>query len=94
MRPAFLDRLGEHVEEPVLVEVEFEIAAEDEQVRQHAVHAAERVLDGAGVRPRLCDRRGRLAVGVGVADQVGVNADNPQLLEHLVRDHGRHLADR
>ena len=47
----------------------------------------------ASVRTRAQPLRG-VAVVRGVADQVGVQADDAELLQDLVRHHRRHLADR
>jgi hypothetical protein len=72
----------------MLVDVELEVLREHEQVVQHPVHLAERALDRDGVGPHL------LAGAGGVAEEAGVDADHAELLEDLVRDDGRHLADR
>jgi len=78
----------------MLVLVQAEVAAENEQVGEDAVDAVERVLDATGMVARLRDRPRRIGGLIGVPDQVGVQPDDAELLEHLMRHHRRHLPDR
>src|SRR5262249_61414466 len=52
LRPAVLHALREEIAEAMLVQVQAQVAAEDEEVPQGLIDASERLLDGGRVRLR------------------------------------------